>query len=834
MASSTTYQDDPWAFLDAELLPAPGSPSNLGLDAASTAPESWRTYATAPTAATNAAQQNAQSYHGDGGFSSFNTFQRPNVVDQNQLNQPNRHHLNVQYGPQHGGTTGEPYGVDPSGYTLPQRPAGAYGTADFNDFQNNLQFNEFFPELNRMPDGSEQLLMQTALPIRNFYPASSEFRSSQHQQFNRTDTNTFYSAVPSQSSSNFQQSIDSSADTLLYDGRAAVDRGPNFVSSPLTPETSGSDPDTPPAQWVYYTNQFTGPGLTAYQTDSPSLHQTQYHSAPMQRPQNSYSQTPGSSAPHDPQVYNTYQINPHAVGVYTSSNMPESRPAPPPQSAYQTEFKWVQENVTSNQARITAPQPTTYHQHPQPWGKVMSSNGLAKNDTAHRHGHMHEHPHYAHHLTDQWVGVDLNPSNPTSVLPSQSVYQQDAQFWNPMPNPPSVRVAPVQAAPHSHPHTHPHAHPDPSDQAPAPDGSANLKAVTRRPKRRTGPLSRAARDKADFLRLLGACWRCRRYRKSCNDAEVCDTCLTTTEFRLWPSELGCRRGQLEDLAEPLMPKHAEIAFSHLDMTFEKKPNWRIVRFNVPNHDFNEGDKYQRMLWMVMGTRLFGDEFIELSDIVVNYQKTFKSALIDAACGHLMAACSFYHAFIATDAWFPEPDFAQIIKDFRAHSSILWKTYLRSALSGRRTDWFPLFLSSILTLFSVVIWTDAANAMPASLRNELWEDITGSIMGLRSGIYIVCLNLLNILTKGIKPWKLPIWTIEEVEQPDGTFSLKRNEEGMKLLNNDAAAFDGVMAFKKWLNKYEDVIIHDGKIWFSVKPFTRETLRPIGVLSRILDL
>lgn len=340
----------------------------------------------------------------------------------------------------------------------------------------------------------------------------------------------------------------------------------------------------------------------------------------------------------------------------------------------------------------------------------------------------------------------------------------------------------------------------------------------------------------------------------CNDAEICDTCLTTTEFRLWPSELGCRRGQLEDLAEPLLPsksllcsrdnfagldtdlktENAELAFSHLDMSYKKRPNWRMVRFNVPNHDFTEGDRYQKILWMTMGTRLFGDEFIEFFDIVVNYQKVFKNVLVDAACGHLMATCSFYHAFIATDAWFPDPDFAQIMKDFRSHSSVLWKTYLRMALSGRRSDWFPLFLASILTLLSVVICTDAENAMPESLRNEIWDDLPGSIMGLRAGIYIVSLNLLHILTKGVKPWKLPVWKIDEIEQPDGTILFKRNEEGMRLLNNDEAAFDCVVAFRKWLDKYEDVIIHDGKIWFNVKPFTKQELRPIGVLSRMLDL
>ncbi|RFU36124.1 hypothetical protein B7463_g248, partial [Scytalidium lignicola] len=834
MTSPTSYQDDSWALYDPEFLPGIGSAPNPGLDAASSATGSWRTYA-APTAATNAAPQYLQSYYE--GVASVDAYQIQNADQylqnehqyQHQHQQHQSHYNNFQIRGQHG-------------VPFPIERSEGHGPVDISGFSNNELLNGFFPETNRIADGSQQLLMPTtALPIRN-YPYSAEFQyppqqqqQQQQQRYEHENANTFYNAHPSHPPPTFQQSTDSNTDRLLYDGRAAVDRGPSFVSSPLTPETSSSDPDTPPAQWVYYANQFTGPALPAYQDGQSSLQQTQYQTEPPQGFRVAYSEMSASMGPRNPPLYsnsNTYQIYPQqTTGRIGSTSTSNSRVLSPPQSAYQTNFKWVQEDVTSKHSHIIPSQPPTYHQNSQSLSKSANPSRRAKTHPSHEHGHgnghPHEHSHHVHQPTGQWMVVNANPRGPTTVLPNQPMYQQDAQFWNPDPNLATTKVTPPQSPPHAHSQA-------PLDQPQAPDGSANLKAVTRRPKRRTGPLSRAARDKADFLRLLGACWRCRRYRKSCNDAEVCDTCLTTTEFRLWPPELACRRGQLEDLAEPLMPKHAELAFSHLDMSFEKKPNWRIVRFNVPNHDFTEGDKYQKMLWMTMGTRLFGDEFIELFDIVVQYQKSFKSVLIDAACGHLMAACSFYHAFITTDTWFPDPDFAQILKDFRAHSNVLWKTYLRSALSGRRTDWFPLFLSSILTLFSVVICTDAANAMPISLRDELWDDLTGSIMGLRSGIYIVSLNLLHILTKGIKPWKLPVWTIEEIEQPDGTFILKRNEEGMKLLNQDEAAFDCVMAFRKWLDKYEEAIIHDGKIWFSVKPFTKETLRPLGVLSKILDL
>ncbi|KAI9731108.1 MAG: hypothetical protein M1818_007966 [Claussenomyces sp. TS43310] len=354
--------------------------------------------------------------------------------------------------------------------------------------------------------------------------------------------------------------------------------------------------------------------------------------------------------------------------------------------------------------------------------------------------------------------------------------------------------------------------------------------------RRTGPLSGTARDKADAMRLLGACWRCRRYRKPCNDAVICDNCFTSG-FRVWPSQIGCFRGNLDTLASPLMPDKAETIFVRgLMLEDPKRPNWRLVQFPIPAHDFEKGTDWERLEWKVLGTRMFGQEFSDFFDIVVQYQKSrsIRHPLVDAACAHLSATSNFYHAFIATDVWFPSPDLYETLKEFRSASARLWSHFVKYALSGRRSEWFPLFLTSLITLCSVVIWTDAALAMPESGRSQLWVDLQAMVIDLRTRLMKVALHLHSISTGGTKPWTMSCWIKEEHDRSDGEKVTERNTEGMKLLGQDRGSFDGVMAFQRWLKQHGSVIDRDGKIWFSNKPFTMQNILPMSCIWGFLNM
>lgn len=207
-------------------------------------------------------------------------------------------------------------------------------------------------------------------------------------------------------------------------------------------------------------------------------------------------------------------------------------------------------------------------------------------------------------------------------------------------------------------------------------------------------------------------------------------------------------------------------------------------------------------------------------------------LIESTLLHLSATTNFYHAFISTDEWYPTPDLMTTLQSYRSCSRVLWRIFIKAALSGRRSEWFPLFISAIVGLLSVVICTDAAFAMPVSTRESLWRNIQDTVTDLRSRLYIAAINLLNILTQKSNPLFLPYWNTTTITLADETVIEQRNEEGMKLLGADEASFDAVVAFKRWLDIYGGDVQENGKIWFSNKPFTIQSVRPIGVLSKIV--
>lgn len=62
-------------------------------------------------------------------------------------------------------------------------------------------------------------------------------------------------------------------------------------------------------------------------------------------------------------------------------------------------------------------------------------------------------------------------------------------------------------------------------------------------------------------------------------------------------------------------------------------------------------------------------------------------------------------------------------------------------------------------------------------------------------------------------------------------MDRNEEGMKLVDGDIGTYDAIASLRDWLEKYGGTIDENGKLWFSNKPFTMDTVQPIGVLSKI---
>lgn len=215
-------------------------------------------------------------------------------------------------------------------------------------------------------------------------------------------------------------------------------------------------------------------------------------------------------------------------------------------------------------------------------------------------------------------------------------------------------------------------------------------------------------------------------------------------------------------------------------------------------------------------------------------------------------------------------------------------FVSQCVSPKRADWFPSVLAFCVFVASVCMTMDAAVAMPEAARTELWEDVQTFCKGLRAQLYPTALDLLRIRAnndKAMAPLKLNCWTTTTetttettairktpgspttntseaapklstgkekssnhsskdppptspssslpVEEASIIHNIVRNPEGMRLVGNDKAAFDGFAALQTWLKANEQTL-KQGRILFSNDPFTSPTVAPISTLSPIFGL
>ncbi|TGO28532.1 hypothetical protein BPAE_0026g00220 [Botrytis paeoniae] len=89
--------------------------------------------------------------------------------------------------------------------------------------------------------------------------------------------------------------------------------------------------------------------------------------------------------------------------------------------------------------------------------------------------------------------------------------------------------------------------------------------------RRLGPLDSATRAKANAVKAIGACWRCRFLRKPC-DAQTCCSQCKGKQGGPWHS-IGCKRGDIKNKMLPvsLCPKRTMQASSPSELSEIYKP-----------------------------------------------------------------------------------------------------------------------------------------------------------------------------------------------------------------------------------------------------------------------
>lgn len=134
-----------------------------------------------------------------------------------------------------------------------------------------------------------------------------------------------------------------------------------------------------------------------------------------------------------------------------------------------------------------------------------------------------------------------------------------------------------------------------------------------------------------------------------------------------------------------------------------------------------------------------------------------------------------------------------------------------------------------------ILKDGFVAIPEPARSLLWPNISFLIEDLRNRLYPMGLDLLSALAKGIKPWKLHCWDWKEVVAEDGSITLERDPDGMRLLAGDKGAFDGFSAVQRWLARHEKDM-YGGISFLTTPPFSQKNamIQPVAALAWIFEV
>ena len=197
---------------------------------------------------------------------------------------------------------------------------------------------------------------------------------------------------------------------------------------------------------------------------------------------------------------------------------------------------------------------------------------------------------------------------------------------------------------------------------------------------------------------------------------------------------------------------------------------------------------------------------------------------------LSNACDLYSICVATPNPLPFTALIDTISRTRTSLQQTLNFFLISCLSDPIKEWLPAFISACTMIFAYIVLTDALYAIPASIRNLIWFDISAIIMELRQHLYPMAQDLLSALAKASKPLKQTCWEIEEVVNERGERRMERTVEGMKLVDQDKVTYDSLRALQDWYRRYE-AFVKDER-WLASAPFTVDLL-PITALSKIFD-
>ena len=205
-------------------------------------------------------------------------------------------------------------------------------------------------------------------------------------------------------------------------------------------------------------------------------------------------------------------------------------------------------------------------------------------------------------------------------------------------------------------------------------------------------------------------------------------------------------------------------------------------------------------------------------------------------------CDLYRLLVSTDdplLLTSSTEIGNLLTQNRKLLITALSTFLNSCLTGRLKDWLPTFLASCIITLTYVVLSDAVIAVPPQFREKVWYNIQATVVDLRQHLYPTAQDLLSALAKGSKLLQMECWKVVEVPEEEASTSRQgkrkavkeeRNKEGMRMMDEDEATFDGLRALQLWFEKYSPLM--RGDVWFGHAPYTVDVL-PIAVLERMFD-
>ncbi|CAF9919107.1 MAG: hypothetical protein GOMPHAMPRED_001680 [Gomphillus americanus] len=332
-----------------------------------------------------------------------------------------------------------------------------------------------------------------------------------------------------------------------------------------------------------------------------------------------------------------------------------------------------------------------------------------------------------------------------------------------------------------------------------------------------------------------SCWRCRRYKKPCNGkGSVCEACVTSG-FRIWSSDIGCRRGGMDDFILMLIPSKADATPIVIESPYVKPPSFRQSAQIYPSDTVipfsaAKGDPWDQFLYKIQSTGIHGPGVLELLQVAIDFQRKLKKPdkVIVSAARAMSVAADMFRLFVATgdsDTFQSSTNLATVFLEARKVLVAAAAQFLKNCLTGRIKQWFPTFMASNMNVFAYIMVGDAIASIPPQYRTKIWPDVRKTLMDLRSVLYPTARDLMNALSKGSQPLNMSCWEMTKSETNPGWI---RNAEGMRLVDDCEATFDAMRDLQLWREQFLPFLYGDN--WMSTKPLEVDLLL-ISSVSRL---